>query len=104
MDTYACTIIANRTPKLWDIKRKLSVREAARLQGFPDSFNFPVSNNQAYKQLGNSVVVSVIKAIGKEMIKSYFSGVIRIDLFSNIQTNSELEIQRINKTQHVGNL
>ena len=71
LDTYACTIIANRTPKLWDLKRKLSVREAARLQGFPDNFVFPVSNNQAYKQLGNSVVVPVIKAIGEKMLSSY---------------------------------
>jgi len=68
LDTYACTIIANRTPKLWDLERKLSVREAARLQGFSDSYIFPVSNNQAYKQLGNSVVVPVIKAIGEKML------------------------------------
>lgn len=71
LDTYACTIIANRTPKLWDIKRKLSVRESARIQGFPDSFIFPVSDAQAYKQLGNSVVVPVIENIGREMIKAY---------------------------------
>jgi DNA (cytosine-5)-methyltransferase 1 len=83
VNTYACTIIANRTPKLWDLRRKLSVREAARLQGFPDEFVFPVSNNQAYKQLGNSVVVPVIKAIGSEMLKSYWSGSIKLDLFSN---------------------
>ena len=72
LDTYSCTIIANRVPKLWDIKRKLSVREAARLQGFPESFNFPVSNAQAYKQLGNSVAVPVVKAIGKSMLESYY--------------------------------
>lgn len=71
VNTYACTIIANRTPKLWDIERKLSVREAARLQGFPDDFIFPVSDHQAYKQLGNSVVVPVIKEIGKNMLKYY---------------------------------
>ena len=73
LDTYSCTIIANRVPKLWDIRRKLSVREAARLQGFPDDFNFPVSNAQAYKQLGNSVAVPVIKALGKSMLESYYS-------------------------------
>lgn len=69
-ETYAPTIIANRVPKLWDLKRKLSVREASRLQGFPDKFNFPVSDNQAYKQLGNSVSVPVLRAIIKEL-KSY---------------------------------
>lgn len=69
-ETFAPTIIANRVPKLWDLKRKLSVREASRLQGFPDKFNFPVSDNQAYKQLGNSVSVPVLKAVIKEL-KSY---------------------------------
>lgn len=63
LDTYAPTIIANRVPKLWDIQRKLSVREALRLQGFPSDFKFDVSNAQAYKQLGNSVTVPVIQAI-----------------------------------------
>jgi len=81
IDTYACTIIANRVPKLWDIKRKLSVREAARLQGFPDSFEFPVSNAQAYKQLGNSVVVPVIRAIGQKMLEAYANEQPRLDLF-----------------------
>lgn len=71
LDTYAPTIIANRTPKLWDIKRKLSVKEAARLQGFPDDFVFPVSDAQAYKQLGNSVSVPIIKLIMKNILFSY---------------------------------
>jgi DNA (cytosine-5)-methyltransferase 1 len=47
--------------------RKLTPREAARLQGFPDSYVIPVSDNQAYKQFGNSVAVPVIHAIAKEM-------------------------------------
>ncbi|MFA5702532.1 MAG: DNA cytosine methyltransferase [Advenella sp.] len=63
LDTYAPTIIANRVPKVWDLKRKLSVKESLRLQGFPEEFEFRVSKAQAYKQLGNSVTVSVIKAI-----------------------------------------
>ncbi len=71
LDTYAPTIIAGRTPKLWDIGRKLSVLESKRLQGFPDDFKFTVSDNQAYKQLGNSVSVPVITLIAKEMIKAY---------------------------------
>ncbi len=71
LDTYASTIIANRTPKLWDIRRKLSVLEAKRLQGFPDDFKFPVSDAQAYHQLGNSVSVPIIKLIMHEMIRVY---------------------------------
>lgn len=49
--------------------RKLTLREAARLQGFPDNYLIPVSDNQAYKQFGNSVTVPVIYAIAKEMLK-----------------------------------
>jgi DNA (cytosine-5)-methyltransferase 1 len=71
VNTYAPTIIAGRVPKLWDLERKLSVLEAQRLQGFPDTFTFPVSDNQAYKQLGNSVSVPVVYAILHEMVKSY---------------------------------
>jgi DNA (cytosine-5)-methyltransferase 1 len=68
LDSYAPTIIANRVPKLWDIERRLSVIESQRLQGFPDEFLFPVSDNQAYKQLGNSVSVPVIENILKNMV------------------------------------
>ena len=50
--------------------RKMTGREWARLQGFPDDFKFPVSLAQTLKQLGNSVPVSVIKAIALEMKKS----------------------------------
>ena len=71
LDTYASTIIANRTPKLWDIRRKLSVLEAQRLQGFPDDFVFPVSDAQAYHQLGNSVSVPIINMIMQNMIYYY---------------------------------
>lgn len=49
--------------------RKLTPREAARLQGFPDRFKIPVSDTQAYRQFGNSVAVPVIKAIAREMFK-----------------------------------
>ena len=47
--------------------RKLTPRECAGLQGFPDSFIIPVSDTQAYKQFGNSVAVPVIRAIAKRI-------------------------------------
>lgn len=50
--------------------RKLTPREAARLQGFPDTFILPNSDAQTYKQFGNSVAVPVIKVLAKEIIKS----------------------------------
>ncbi|MCM1152989.1 MAG: DNA cytosine methyltransferase, partial [Muribaculum sp.] len=71
LDTYAPTIIANRTPKLWDLRRRLSVKEAKRLQGFPDDFIMPVLDCHALKQLGNSVSVPVIQLIMQSMIKAY---------------------------------
>ncbi len=49
--------------------RRLTPRECARLQGFPDTFLIPVSDNQAYKQFGNSVVTPLIQAVGKNIIK-----------------------------------
>lgn len=49
--------------------RKLSTREAARLQGFPDEFVVNQSKVQAYKQFGNSVSVPVIDVIAKEIKK-----------------------------------
>lgn len=50
--------------------RRLTPRECARLQGFPDSYIIPVSDNQAYKQFGNSVTVPLIQAVGKQLVKS----------------------------------
>jgi len=50
--------------------RKLTPRECLRLQGFPEWFITPVSDTQAYKQIGNSVAVPVIQAIAYEIIKT----------------------------------
>jgi DNA (cytosine-5)-methyltransferase 1 len=51
-------------------KRKLSPREVARLQSFPDSFKIHKSNSTAYKQFGNSVNVNVIKHMAKFLLKT----------------------------------
>lgn len=47
--------------------RKLHPRECARLMGFPDSYKICKSDNQAYKQFGNSVVIDVLQLIGQEI-------------------------------------
>lgn len=47
--------------------RRLTPRECARLQGFPESFKVPVSDAQAYRQFGNAVTVPVIEAILRKM-------------------------------------
>tara|TARA_B100000745_G_scaffold296224_1_gene241318 strand:+ start:3388 stop:4326 length:939 start_codon:yes stop_codon:yes gene_type:complete len=50
--------------------RKLTPREAARLQGYPEDFKIVVSDVQAYKQFGNAVAVPVIRALAQN-IKPY---------------------------------
>ena len=45
--------------------RRLTPRECARLQGFPESFKIPVSDTQAYKQFGNSVVVPLMSNVAQ---------------------------------------
>lgn len=47
--------------------RRLTPRECARLMGFPDSFVIPVSDTQAYKQFGNSVVMPVMRELARVM-------------------------------------
>ncbi len=47
--------------------RRLTPRECARLMGYDDSFIIPVSDTQAYKQFGNSVVVPVVTEIARIM-------------------------------------
>jgi len=49
--------------------RRLSYKEAKKMQGFPDDFIFPVTPNQAIKQLGNSVAVDAIVAVAKNMLE-----------------------------------
>ena len=51
--------------------RKLTPLEASRLQGFPVDFIIPVSDSQAYRQFGNAVPVSVIRAVAEQMIKHF---------------------------------
>lgn len=49
--------------------RRMTPREWARLQGFPDSFVIPVADAHAYKQFGNSVAVPAIRATAREVLK-----------------------------------
>lgn len=50
-----------------DNPRKLTPREAARLQGFPETFLIPVSDGQAYKQFGNAVAVPAIRSVAIQL-------------------------------------
>ena len=50
--------------------RKMTPREWARLQGFPDKFVIPVADASAYKQFGNSVAVPAIQATANMLLQA----------------------------------
>ena len=52
--------------------RPFTVREYARLQGVPDDFNWPCSDTQAYRMIGNGVSIPVGRWLGKEIMR-YFN-------------------------------
>lgn len=52
--------------------RRLTPRECARLMGFPDSFKIPVSDTQAYRQFGNSVVMPLMANVAELVVKKLF--------------------------------
>ena len=52
------------------VERHMTPKEGLKMQGFPDDFEFPVSEAQAMKQLGNSVAVPAIQATAKNIIEA----------------------------------
>jgi len=70
--------------------RKMTPREWARLQGFPDDFKLVVADTHLYKQFGNSVTVSVIKAIA-DNIKKQLEGVIIENVAKDKEYYEQLE-------------
>ncbi len=52
--------------------RRMTPREWARLQGFPDNFKIEVSDASAYKQFGNSVAIPAVQATAKNLIEKLF--------------------------------
>jgi DNA (cytosine-5)-methyltransferase 1 len=73
--------------------RKLTPREAARLQGFPESFKLSQSDSQAYKQFGNSVAVPVVNAIAKQMLKTLKK------MGDASAAHQEIDVEKIRKKQ-----
>ena len=82
-----------------DKLRMLTEREALRLMGFPDSFKIVVSRAQMYKQAGNSIVVDVMLAVVREIIKTgvfenkSLETIAVEDLLTNITSNEILNIE-----------
>ena len=50
--------------------KRITSKEGKKMQGFPDNFEFPVSESQAMKQLGNSVAVCAVQDYAREVIKA----------------------------------
>ena len=69
---FSCALRAGASYNylLVDGKRRLTPRENLRLMGFPDNFKMIVADAQIRKQAGNSVVIPVIQAVAKEMLKA----------------------------------
>lgn len=59
-----------QTPIVGKLRRRLTAREAARLQSFPDDYVLNTNEQKAFKQLGNSANVEIIKYIAQEMFKN----------------------------------
>ena len=68
-NTFPALVAMVHVPIIGRMKRRLTIKEAAKLQSFPDDF-IPCSNlQQAYKQFGNAVNVKVIESCGYELFK-----------------------------------
>lgn len=59
----------NNIPVIVDFERKLTEKECLKLMGFPDDYKIKPNYHQSYKQIGNSVVVSLIQKLASEIIK-----------------------------------
>ena len=53
-----------------EIYRRFTPREAARIQAFPDSFDFPVSDLKAYKQIGNAIPPVLMWHVAKNLVEA----------------------------------
>ena len=71
--------------------RRLTPRECARIMGYPDTFQIPVSNTQAYRQFGNSVVVQVVTEIAKIM-KPHLIALLKKDKIESQQVDDLWEM------------
>ena len=67
-----CIVASSAKTKFFDTKNKLfrylTLEEMAAIQGFPTNFKFPVSNAQKKKQVGNSITVSVLEELLKNLL------------------------------------
>lgn len=81
--------------------RRLTPRECARLMGYPDDHKIVVSDTQAYRQFGNSVVVPVVERIAEEVINALHEPVLEqeplIMAFGDPEPEVEYGVEATNK-------
>jgi DNA (cytosine-5)-methyltransferase 1 len=80
--------------------RRLTPRECARLMGYPANFKIPVSDTQAYKQFGNSVVMPVVARIAEQVVKTLQ---LPVDFHPDLhlefaETHSSVKLNRLEKS------
>jgi DNA (cytosine-5)-methyltransferase 1 len=79
--------------------RMLTPRECARLMGFPEDFEIKVSDSQAYKQFGNSVVVPVVSFLAKALVDQGILPVPKLGdlrpLYQAIPGDEEVEVPEV---------
>lgn len=80
-DAHKLGVVVNNTP------RRITPREAARIQGYPDTFKVHPNDNEAYKQFGNAVAVPVIKAVLLDFISNNLPEYISKDKIKSTSTN-----------------
>ncbi len=84
-ESISITLTATDTNRLGIVQngraRKLTPRECARIQGFPDSYKLLENDNAVYKQMGNAVSVPVIEAVITDLIKNN-------NIFNKTKTNT----------------
>ena len=70
--TLTCSPCQKQTERCHPLEtRPLSIREYARIQTFPDSWNFQGSMSDKYKQIGNAVPVNLAWAVGRSLIRLF---------------------------------
>lgn len=77
-DGISTTLTASDTNRLGvvqdNVPRRLTPRECARLQGYPDSYKLLDNDNAVYKQMGNGVSVPVVKAVILDFLQHNYQG------------------------------
>lgn len=89
--TLTCAPAQKQTERCHPLEtRPLTVREYARIQTFPDDWNFCGSLSAKYKQIGNAVPVNLAWAIGRSLIR-LFNDIYEIESPINIKVNTEIQ-------------